>query len=350
MPNPEEIKARLIEIDETLNRLAEARGELAQELRETALQRKQELQVQLASMSRGARETPYVSPDPALLESKQMVFCLIPKGAFLFGPRARKVQTNQYWVGKYPVTNAQFEQFVQDHGYERPAYWEKAREMGAWTSAGFKSRLDGFNRSLSSIGPLKDIKLEGPRRAPISFGPPFDLPVHPVVGITWYEAAAFVCWLNEKLGEWGKERENRAKADQDRADEMWAGLRTGKLQFALPTEGQWEKAARGPQGRIYPWRGEYDPTKANTTETGLGTTSPVGSFPDGASVYGLMDASGNVWEWTASALGGTFLMCGGSFYYTAEKARCTVRRWEEPDYWLWDTGFRVAVSVTASQA
>jgi formylglycine-generating enzyme required for sulfatase activity len=98
---------------------------------------------------------------------------------------------------------------------------------------------------------------------------------HPVVGVNYVDAVAYCRW--------------RSKAE-------------GK-DIRLPTEAQWEKAARGTDGREYPWGDEFDPAKANTTEGGLGGTSPVGAYPDGASPYGAMDMAGNVWEWTCTVWG-----------------------------------------------
>ena len=102
----------------------------------------------------------------------------------------------------------------------------------------------------------------------------YNQPNHPVVSVTWHDAIAYT---------------------------KWAGKR-------LPTEAEWEKAARGTDGRKYPWGNEWDSSKANSygTSDGYEYAAPVGSFPDGASPYGVMDMAGNVWEWCADLYDGDY--------------------------------------------
>jgi formylglycine-generating enzyme required for sulfatase activity len=170
-----------------------------------------------------------------------------------------------------------------------------------------------------------------------------------VVIVTWYEAVAFCRWLTERLRETGE-----LGADQE---------------VRLPTEAEWEKAARGSDGRIYPWGNEADPNRANYNRTGIGTTSAVGCFPGGASPCGVEDLSGNVWEWTRSLWGehwaepmfkypysladgrenleaeGLRVLRGGAFGHSEGDLRCADRFSYDPDYWFDDLGFRVCVAA-----
>jgi len=156
---------------------------------------------------------------------------------------------------------------------------------------------------------------------------------HPVVNITWTEAVAYADWLSQ-----------------------WSGKA-----FRLPTEAEWEKAARGSDGRIYPWGADFDAERCNVRHHGPGTTTAVDGYPKGASPYGAMDMAGNVAEWcldwhqkgyssdgrqnpTGPSSGEHRVIRGGSWRYSANAARCAARYWSSPEHRRDNTGFRLAAS------
>lgn len=164
---------------------------------------------------------------------------------------------------------------------------------------------------------------------------------HPVVIVSWNDAIAYCQWLNKLL-----------KA------ELPAGL-----VLRLPIEAEWEKAARGTNGKEYPWGNQFDKNKCNTSEGGKDDTTPVGAYsPQGDSPYGCADMSGNVWEWTHSLLkpypyrasdgrenekaSGARVLRGGSFIPSKIYARCAYRGYY--DYLGFPKGFRVVVSPILS--
>jgi hypothetical protein len=102
--------------------------------------------------------------------------------------------------------------------------------------------------------------------------PAYNHPAQPVVGVCWHEARAYCAWLSAQTG-------------QD---------------YRLPSEVEWEAAARGRAGRRYAWEGDFDPSRCNSFESHVRGTTPVGVFPDGDTPQGIADMSGNVWEWTGS--------------------------------------------------
>ncbi|NOQ63764.1 MAG: SUMF1/EgtB/PvdO family nonheme iron enzyme [Methyloprofundus sp.] len=143
--------------------------------------------------------------------------------------------------------------------------------------------------------------------------------------VNWYEAVAFSRWLTEQLG----------------------------LAIRLPTEQQWEKAARGTAGLEYPWGELYQSGYANTNEEqGLQATTAVGVFQQGASPYGVLDMAGNVWEWCLNKYespemidsdnsGDSRVLRGGSWLLNSMSSRCALRLRLTPDLRRYSIGFRV---------
>lgn len=231
----------------------------------------------------------------------------IPAGSFLIGEEKRPMHLPDYWIGKTPVTNAQFRRFVEGDGYRNPVYWTKI----GWT----------WQQAINRMQPYywNDPKWNGADC--------------PVVGVTWYEAMAYCGWLSAQTA----------------------------LLFRLPNEAEWEKAARGADGRIYPWGNTWAAGRCNSKEAGLKRTSLVGQYPSGASPYGLLDMAGNVWEFCSSSykhyptgsavVQKDFMLIdfevplrGGSWDDNRRHACCTTRRRRQPIDLNFDyRGFRVVL-------
>ncbi len=241
----------------------------------------------------------------------------IPAGSFLMGNNGNEpysydkefpqhsVYLSGYWIGKYEVTRGEYKQFMEAGGYSNPAYWS----------------TEGWNWKVSENRTEPRFWADEQNWGTGTFTQTDN---HPVVDVTYYEAEAFCNWAGGHL----------------------------------PTEAQWEKAARwtGSHPNVYPWGDAWDAEKCNarydTNPAGGGynarQTAPVGSYPSGASPYGCQDMAGNVWEWCkdwhaedyysvspssdpqgpSSSPGGYRVLRGGSWsnYYASENNnRCAVR-------------------------
>ncbi|MCB0032692.1 MAG: SUMF1/EgtB/PvdO family nonheme iron enzyme [Anaerolineales bacterium] len=220
-----------------------------------------------------------------------------------------KLYLPTYWMGKTPITNAQYLTFVQDSNQGNPEHWKNGRYP------------DGKGD-------------------------------HPVVYVSWQDAMAYCQWLSKKIG----------------------------MEVTLPSEVEWEKAARGgiqlvinkeqeanpmPQ-RIYPWGDKFEKGYCNNKDAGIRNTSPVSQFKKGASPYGLWDMNGNVWEWTRSIfkkypykpddgrenLDDTLVLRvlrGGSWFVGSRGARVSYRGRDDSGYRSSYLGFRVVVVRPPSQ-
>jgi iron(II)-dependent oxidoreductase len=244
---------------------------------------------------------------------------LVPAGPFLMGSTEdnqladdnehpqHQVALEAFRIGRYPATNAQYACFIEDGGYENQAYWTEAG--WAWREG----------EGITQPGYWGDSKWKQPDC--------------PVVGVSWYEAVAYCRWLSEATGQ----------------------------EFRLPTEAEWEKAARGEHGREWPWGNEFGSGKANTSEGSPGRTTPVGQYsPAGDSPYGAADMAGNVWEWCSTLerdypyqpddgredldAEGSRVLRGGSWRYYRWSARCAARLRDGPVDRSDVIGFRVAAS------
>ncbi len=242
----------------------------------------------------------------------------IPPGVYPIGhesesnnPPRQFELTYSYRLAKYPITYRQFQAFIDDReGFHDPRWWE--------------GLADDEDRRENQSAPGDQA---------------FKYWNHPRERVSWYDAIAFCRWLSWRLG-----------GGYDLDD-------IGAWAVRLPTEQEWEIAARGKAGWLYPYGNDFDPAKGNTTETGIGQTSTVGLFANGASPFGVLDMSGNTWDWCVTVYDNPAadaaqenlhsdarrVLRGGSWYDSQLDARAVFRFGSPPNFRGNGFGYRVCL-------
>lgn len=259
---------------------------------------------------------------------------------------AHEVEIAPFDMAVYPVTNAEYRLFMDAGGYENEQWWETEAAQ-AWLrgETGNKSRAQDYRviypilqgMTVEAINELQYssdtiegliwlksltpdrleqwleeqfLRAEFKKKPEFWDDSRFNHPSHPVVGICWFEARAYCAWFSAQTGE----------------------------RYGLPTEVEWEAAARGngktsavaglqteppgvAQGRVYAYGNTFDPTQCNTFETHLRRTTPVGVFPRGRTPEGIADLSGNIWEWTTTIWGENLQQPTFAYPYNANDGR-----------------------------
>ena len=277
-------------------------------------------------------------------------------------------------LARFPVTNAEYRRFIEAGGYEDERWWagEAARRWrrGEGTADGpkrqWRERRVWFKQDAERLGiqlregrmttvsaqwwerhlamPVQEFESvldgwypSGRQTQPASWNDPAcNQSSQPVVGISWHEARAYCAWLSAQ---------------------------TGKT-YRLPREVEWEAAARGKEARAYPWGEQFDSARCNTFASHVRGTTPVGVFPNGETPDGLVDMSGNVWEWTSSlyrpypclpddgrdvaeSADELRALRGGSWGNNDRYARCADRYRHDPGYRFNNIGFRLCCAPSS---
>ena len=237
----------------------------------------------------------------------------IPGGDVHMGSRfhlreeRRTARLAEFEIAHAPVTVNQYSAFLESRAVDQERWW--SQEGWAWLMGG----LDGWGRENRRLPEAWEIQVKRPYR--------------PVVGVTWYEAEAYCNWMAYQK----------------------------KRPVRLPSEEEWEYAARGDDGRPFPWGELFDSSLANMLESGRLDTVDAGSTPGDISPFGVLDMAGNVQEWTTSRytpLPGEVVPAqvlivarGGSFNDSIFGSRTSYRRAYPPGYFYPFLGFRVVVGI-----
>lgn len=298
---------------------------------------------------------------------------------------AHTVPLAAFQIGQFPVTNAEYALFIAAGGYEDERWWDteaarawrrgegtdedpkrqwcafyenkeeilKTGQIGQWLEQGniTSKQAEDWETLLrcsdEEFEAWLDENFPGGRYTQPAFwdDSTFNNPAQPVVGVCWYEARAYCCWLAAQTG----------------------------MDIRLPTEAQREAVTRGLEGRQYAYPGDYDPAMCNTYETHIRRTTPVGVFPGGETPEGAVDLTGNVWDWTTSIYDqerfpypyraddgrdepeavdddghpARRVLRGGAWDRTRGRARAAYRTWDEPSFRASNTdggcGFRLVM-------
>ncbi|MBK8032483.1 MAG: SUMF1/EgtB/PvdO family nonheme iron enzyme [Chloroflexi bacterium] len=242
---------------------------------------------------------PQAAPRAAKGGIPLLEWCEIPAGILHIGENGKGSQRDTlhveaFQLAKYPVTNGQFQLFIDDpRGYANQSWWGFSPYAAEWRRLNPQPAASQFQGA------------DRPRE-----------------NVTWFEAVAFACWLSDKLG----------------------------MQITLPTRQQWQRAARGDDQRVYPWGNEFDTTLCNTRESRLRQTTLVMRYVNGTSQHGVYDMAGNVWEWclngnyddTDKSSNAQRSVQGGSFISAHERAQTGFTFKLSPEYHYGSIGFRLA--------
>ncbi len=236
--------------------------------------------------------------EPAF-ELPMLDWCEIPAGNVLMENTPGRQQTvyiDAFHISKYPITNAQYQVFLDEKdGYADAVWWDFSPHARAWRAAHPESRASKFKGD------------ERPREM-----------------VNWFDAMAFTRWLSARM----------------------------EATITLPSEGQWVRAARGDDRRVYPWGDKFDKDRCNTLESKLKMTTMVVRYPDGVSPYGVYDMAGNVWEWCLNTKADRSttpeitsnderVVHGGSYLGPAQRARISFCYYLKPKVFYASIGFRI---------